>query len=411
MAINMIATQMMQRKGLYWHLLPTYNQGRKIVWNGFTKDGRRFLDHIPEGIRKRKNDTDMLIETTFGSIYQVVGTDDVDKLVGTNPIGCVFSEYALHDPAAWDYIRPILAENDGWAFFIYTARGRNHGYDLIEMAKKNKKWFSSVLIAGDNGTKRPDGSPVISDEIIQEEREANMPEETIQQEFYCSFDAPVVGAYYGKQMMRLQEEERICTVPHDPLLKVHTAWDLGIRDSMAIGFYQEYGFEQRCIDYYEMSGEGAAHYAKVLNSGHRREYDYGIHYAPHDIEVREIGTGKSRRETFKEHGIKFKVVKKHDVDDGIEAVRNMLPFFYFSDRSRALEEGGGPMRLVECLRQYRKEYDEKKKCYLNNPFHDWTSHGCDQLRIYCMGKKKRKKSPKDKLPKSVGMNYDPLARR
>lgn len=395
-AINLIAAMSTRRKGLYWHLLPTYKQGRQIVWNGYTKEGRPFLDHFPKGLIKSMNGTEMTVKLKTGSTYQVVGTDDADKLVGTNPIGVVFSEYSLQDPKAWDIIRPILAENEGWALFIYTARGRNHGYDMREMARRNPKWFYSELIAGSGigATKRPDGTPVISDDVIEDERLAGMPEELIKQEFYCSFDAPVVGAYYGNQMMRMLEESRITRVPWEPKLPVHTAWDLGMGDSTAIWFIQLYGMEYRIIDYYENSGEGLAHYAKHLD---KKDYVYGRHYAPHDIEVREMGTGKARIDVAKSLGIRFRVVKQHDPEDGIEAVRNFLPAVWMDcDKCQ---------RGIEALRQYRKEYDEKNKSWSTKPVHDWTSHGADALRTFVMGFKQSHQGKKKKHQQTAESEY------
>lgn len=395
LAINLIACKAYERVGTYWHMLPTYRQGRAIVWNGFTRDGRRFLDHFPKDLIESENQTEMRVTFKNGSLYQVVGTDNVNSLVGTNPVGVVFSEYSLHDPAAWDYIRPILAENGGWALFIFTARGKNHGYSLIEMAKKNPRWFSEVLVAGNNGTKRPDGTPVISDEIIEEERKAGMPEPMIQQEFYCSFEAPFVGAYYGNQMTFLDKENRLVNVPHDPKLPVDTAWDIGVGDATAIWFIQSYGMETRLIDYYETSGEGLPHFKKLLKgqvTGYERmdQYHYGTFYAPHDIEVREFQSGKSRIEAAKEMGIKFKTVMKHEVEDGIEALRSLLPQCWI-DKEHC-ERG------IEALRQYRKEWDEKNKVFRDHPLHDWTSHPADALRIYAMGKRARPKYDKSKRP-------------
>lgn len=401
LAINLCCTMMMERPGLYWHLLPTYNQGRKIVWNGFTREGRSFLDYFPKSLIKSKNDTDMRIKMKTGSIYQVVGTDDPDRLVGTNPIGCVFSEYSLQDPKAWDIIRPILAENDGFALFIYTARGKNHGYDMVRMAEKNPKWFCEVLVAGDKGTKREDGTPVLSDEIIEDERAAGMPEELIKQEFYCSFEAPIVGAYYGKQMMIAADSGRITKVPWEPRLKVHTAWDLGIGDSTAIWFVQQHAFENRIIDYYENSGEGLSHYAKIMNEGRRGEYVYGRHYAPHDIEVRELGTGKSRKQTARELGIRFVTVKKHNISDGIDAVRNLLSSCWFDDNNCT--------RGIEALRQYRKDWDDQKKCYGDRPLHDWTSHPADAFRTLAAGLKKNVGDSRRSRQETADSNYDILA--
>ena len=391
--INLISTKIPERVGIYWHLLPTYKQGRAIVWNGATRDGRAFLDHFHPDLVQAKNSTEMRMTFFNGAHYQVVGTDNVNSLVGTNPIGCVFSEYSLQDPAAWDYLRPILLENGGWALFIYTARGRNHGHALLKMAQGNKKWFSEVLVAGDDGTRRPDGRPVFPSEAIDEERATGMPEEMIQQEYFCSFDAPFVGAYYGAQMMRAERDGRLVE-EHlwEPRLPVDTAWDLGVNDTMVVWFIQQHMNEVRVIDHYEHSGEGLAHYARVLRGqqeGNERmgEYIYGKHYAPWDIQIRELGTGKSRMQAARELGIKFQVCKQHSVEDGIEAVRSLLPLCWFSTRNS--------MRGIEALRQYRKGYDEKNKCFKNTPLHDWTSNSADAFRTFAMAKKERRAGSRD----------------
>jgi phage terminase large subunit len=404
-AINLIQTKMVERIGTYWHMLPTYKQGRSIVWNGFTRDGRAFLDHFHPSLVTGKNSTEMRITLNNGSNYQVVGTDDINSLVGTNPIGVVFSEYSLHDPGAWDYIRPILAENGGWAIFIYTARGRNHGFNLLDMAKSNKKWFSQVLTAGNKGTKRDDGTPVISDEIIQDERNAGMPEEMIQQEFYCSFEAPCVGAYFGSAMLLAEKQGRILDdIPYDPRVPVDTFWDLGVNDTTAIWFVQRVGGEERIIDFYETNGEGLPHYAKVLagqEAGeHRAEYFYGKHYGPWDLEVRELGTGKSRLETAKSLGIKFKIVRKHEVEDGIEAVRSILSRCWFS-RKRC-------MRGIEALRQYRKDYDEKNKVFRSTPLHDWSSNPADAFRYFAWSRKENLSNSRTERPEKAIDEHDYL---
>ena len=370
-ALNLTVTAAFTRPGLYWHLLPTYNQGRKIVWDGISKDGRKFMDAWPKEAIRGINNTDMKLELENNSIWQVVGTDNVDRLVGSNPVGCVFSEYSLQDPLAWDYIRPILAENGGWALFIYTPRGRNHGYELFEMAKRNPRWFAQQLTVDD--------THAISLDAIEEERDAGMPEEMVQQEFYCSFDAALVGAYYGHQMEKALKEERITKVPYEPRLEVNTAWDLGMGDSTAVWFYQVSGFEIRIIDYYEASGEGMAHYAKVLAG---KEYLYGKHYAPHDIEVRDFSVGKSRRDVAAALGIKFIVVPKLSVADGIEAVRNILNKCWFdADRCN---------RGIEALRQYKKSWNEKTRSYSSTPDHDWTSHAADAFRYLAVSMKEKR---------------------
>ncbi len=390
-SINWCARSMMHRPGVYWHLFPTYNQGRKIAWDGFTKAGRPFMDHFPKELVSAKNNTEMKLTLKTGGVYQVVGTDDPDRLVGANPVGCILSEYSLQDPRAWDMIRPILAENEGWAVFIYTARGKNHGHKMLEMAKKNPRWFAEVLTVND--------TKAITKEAVDQEREDGMPEELIQQEFYCSFDAPTVGAYYGKEMAAALLEQRITSVPWEPRLPVHTAWDIGIADSMAIWFYQEYGMETRVIDYYEQSGEGLPHYAKFLEG---KPYAYGTHTGPWDLAVRELGTGKSRLEVAKDLGLKFNVLKQSEANDRIELVRNLLPMCWFDEKK--CERG------IEALRQYHKEWDEVNKCWKNNPLHDWTSHGADGFGHLAMGKKKRPKK-NDKPPQEKADNdYDPMSR-
>jgi len=388
LSINWCATAALQRKGLYWHLLPTYNQGRKIVWDGMTRDGRSFLEHFPKPLWANVNNTDMRLELKNGSIYQVVGTDNVDRLVGSNPVGVVFSEYSLQDPRAWDLVRPILAENGGWAMFIYTARGRNHGYDMFNMAGRNERWFCERLSVDDTA--------VLSGDAIEEEREAGMPEELIQQEFYCSFDAPLTGSYYGSLMAKALAEERITKVPYEPRLEVNTAWDLGMGDNTSIIFYQQFHTEIRIIDYYENQGEGIPHYINYLRE---KDYLYGYHIAPHDIKVREMGTGKSRWEVARDLGLTFRICPNVQIDDGIEAARTVIPRCYFDEKRCSL--------LIEALRQYRKDYDEKNKVYKTRPLHDWSSHAADAFRYLALGTRDKVKT-RQELPTHAEDNYSIL---
>jgi hypothetical protein len=359
--INLITKEALKRVGVYYYLFPTYKQGRKIIWQGIDKAGMKFTDHIPEEIRKRTNDQEMMIELKNGSIIQIIGTDDIDRIIGTNPVGCVFSEYSLQNPKAWDLLRPILAENEGWAVFNYTPRGKNHGYELYEMAKNNPKWFAQILTVDD--------TKAISQEAIEEERLAGMDEDLIQQEFYCSFEAAIQGAYYAKQINKANEDGRITNVPYVENIPVYTVWDLGVGDSTAIWFVQLVNQEIRIIDYYEAQGEGLPYYAKVLDE---KGYKYGGHYAPHDIQVREMGSGLSRLETARSLGINFQVVKNISIDDGINAARTIFNRCWF-DKEKT-KQG------VNCLVNYHKEYDEKRKEYKNIPYHDWSSHGADAFR-------------------------------
>lgn len=360
--VNLVAKKMLERVGTYYYFFPTYTQGKKILWLGMDRDGFRFIDHFPKPLLASKpNDTELKIEYKNGSIFQIIGTDNIDSIVGTNPVGCIFSEYALQNPKAWDFIRPILAENGGWAVFNYTPRGKNHGYDLYEMASRNPNWFVQKLTVDDTG--------IISPEVIEEERQSGMSEEMIQQEYYCSFTAAIMGAYYWKEYDEAEKAGRFTNVPYEPTALVHTVWDLGIRDSMSIGFYQAVGLERRMIDYMEFIGKGLPEAIKLVKE---KPYTYGKHFAPHDISVRELGTGKSRLEVSKELGINFEIVPNLPVQDGIEAGRRFFQKLWV-DKEKCKD-------WLRAIPQYTKEYDEDRKIFKDKPLHDWTSHPADEHR-------------------------------
>lgn len=361
---------MCERVGAYYYFFPTYSQGEKILWRGADKSGFRFMDHFPAQLVSKKNDTKLLVELKNGSIFQIIGTDNIDSVVGTNPIGCVFSEYALQNPLAWDYIRPILAENGGWAIFNFTPRGKNHGYDLYESALNNPKWFVQKLTVDDTN--------VISKEVLEEEKkeiiEKNGDDALFYQEYYCSFTAGVMGAYYYKQYETAEKAGRFTNVPHDPALKVYTVWDLGIRDSMAIGFFQGTGQERRMIDYVEMTGKGLPEFAKILSE---KPYVYGGHFMPHDAEVRELGTGKSRKEVAESLGITpITIVPNLPIQDGIDAARRAFAKLWVDKEKCKF--------FLKAIPQYTKEYDEEKKVFKDKPNHDWTSHAADMFRYFSL---------------------------
>lgn len=360
--VNIIAREMIKHVGIYYYFFPTYSQGKKALWDGIGKDGMRYIEHFPKELLEGKpNDTEMKIRYKNGSIFQVIGTDDIDKIVGTNPRGCVFSEYSLQNPKAWEYIRPILRENGGWAIFNYTPRGKNHGFTLYNMAVNNPQWFVSKLTVDD--------THVLSEKDIQEERDAGMAEDLVQQEFYCSFTAAIQGAYYWKQYDEAEKRGRFSNVEYDPAVPVHTVWDLGVGDAMSIGFFQIVGTEVHMIDYHEKSGEGLPYFIEFLQ---KKKYIYGKHFAPHDINAREMTTGKSRLETAKTLGIDFEVVPQIGVQNGIDAGRLLFPRLWV-DKDKCKD-------WLELIPQYTKEYDEENKCFKNNPLHDWTSHGADMFR-------------------------------
>ena len=373
-AWNLTIKKAHERIGIYYYLLPTYSQAKKIIWDGITKDGQKFIEYIPKELVESKHETELKIKLKCGSIIQLVGTDNYDSIMGTNPVGCVFSEYSLQNPKAWDFIRPILAENGGWAIFIYTPRGKNHGWDMSEMARTNDDWYYSKLTVRDTGA--------ISDDAVEEERRAGMPEEIVLQEFYCSFDAGLHGSYYTKQMRKAEDEGRITNVAHEANLPVDTWWDLGMGDSTAIWFTQNIGNEIHFIDYEEAEGEGLAFYANMLKE---KPYTYGVHHMPHDADVRELGTGKSRREIAESLGLRpIRIVEKLPIDDGINAVRILFNRFWFDEVN--CRQG------INALKNYQKEWDEKRQMFKARPFHNWASHAADAMRYMAVGWKPRVKA-------------------
>lgn len=371
--LNYMISQMVQRVGTYYYFLPTYAQGKKILWDGIDGTGMRFMDHFPPELVKSRHETELKVELATGSVFQIIGTDNYNSIMGTNPVGCVFSEYSLQDPKAWQFIQPILLENNGWAVFPYTPRGKNHGFKLYESVRDEDDWFVQKLTVRD--TKREDGTPLVTEKQLDAIRREGTEEEIIQQEFYCAFTAGLSGAFFAKLMEMARNDGRVTRVPWEPKLEVGTAWDLGIGDATAIWFYQLAGREVRLIDYYENSGEGLTHYAAMMRT---KPYVYmNRQIAPHDIEVRELISGRTRRDMARELGVNFRTIPKLKLEEYVEAARNLIPRCYF-DASKC-ERG------IDGLMTYRKRYDEKLQLYTAEPVHDWSSHPADAFKILAVG--------------------------
>jgi len=387
--MNLSAWMSQQRVGLYWMVYPFLNQGRRIAWTGMTKEGQKFLDAFPKELRQTQSNAEMRIELKNGSVFQVMGADQPDKFVGANPVGVVFSEWALMDPYVWDLTLPILIENGGWAVFIFTPRGENHGYDKLLEAQEDKEWFWSKLTAAD--------CKVLDKKDLEKARKQFKDEALFQQEMFTNFSVPLQGAYYETQMKTLRKRKQFTKVLWEPKLPVHTAWDLGIDDETSIWFYQTFRNEVRLIDFYTNSGEGLLHYVKLLRS---KEYLYGKHYFPHDVEVRELTSGKTRREALREMGVKAIPVKKISIEDGIEAVRNLLPRCWFD----AVNCKHG----INALQSYRKEKDDLKKTYKNKPLHDWSSHPADAFRTLAVSHRDERREYDDRQ-RTANVKYDIFA--
>jgi phage terminase large subunit len=381
---NKLIEKAVRRKGNYFYIFPEYNQGKKALWTNIDKDGFRTIDHAPKDIVRRTNNTEMLIELVNGSTIQIVGASSIDRVVGSNPAGVVFSEYSLIDPMVWGYVLPILAENKGFAWFNFTPRGANHAKRLLEQARDNPDWYAQHLNAEDCGVFSSQELVKIRDEYFELYGDYHL----FEQEFMTSFDAPVMGAYYATHIKRAKDENRITSVPYDSAVPVHTAWDLGIGDATAIWFYQTIGKEIHIIDYYENNGEGLAHYGNILNG---KGYAYGRHYFPHDGKAKELGTGKTRQEVARQYGINAQILPMQSVEDGIEAVRNLIGKCWFDEKR--CERG------LDALTNYSKDFDEERKIYRNRPRHDWSSHGSDAFRYLAMGYKENYDIPHRTRPK------------
>lgn len=365
-----------QKVGNYWHMLPMANQARRAIWEAVNPHtGKRRIDEaFPVALRETTREQEMMIRFKNGSTWQVVGSDNYDSLVGAPPVGVTFSEWALADPRAWAFIRPILLENDGWALFNYTPRGNNHGRTTYEAAEENDNWFAEKLSAKETDV-------FTSDQLRDERREyireygPELGKALFEQEYYCSFNAAVLGAFYALQMNEAEDEGRITKVPREGGALVHTAWDLGRTDHTSIWFFQVVGREIRVIDFYSSSGVDLDHYAEILGE---KGYRYGTHLLPHDVEVTDLSAKKSRKEILVGLGLSnIKVVPQMNVQDGIAAARSILPRCWF-DRKKC-EYG------ISALREYKAEWDEKLKTLRPAPLHNWASHPADAFRYLAMG--------------------------
>jgi hypothetical protein len=367
LALNRILySAMFEAVGTYWHIFPSYAQGAKSVWQETNSEGRKYIDYIPQELIAKKNEKELKITLKNGSIYQIVGSDNPDSLRGAGIKGAVFSEYAEQDPRAWGTIQPMLLENNGWAMFNFTPKGQNHAYELYKMAQKMPEvWHSEIKTAEETGVFTSEQLEQVKAEILSEGKTLDF----FNQEFLCSFNNPIEGAYYSKIIDDLDKQGRIGNFPHNPALPVFTFWDLGVGDATTIWFAQFVGNEIRIIDYIEDNNRGLDSYIKEVKD---KTYIYEQHYAPHDIQIREFTNGKSRLETAYELGLRFMIAPKLSIDDGINAVRSILPKCFFNEATTR--------RGLLTLKNYKKEFDNKNNTFKLQPKHDWASHGADAFR-------------------------------
>ena len=357
------------------YLAPFYAQAKDIAWNYL----RAYTIAIPE---VQFNETELRVDLPNGGRIRLYGSDNYDRMRGIYLDGVILDEPAQMDPRAWtEVIRPALSDRQGWATFIGTPQGHNSFYEIWDNARSSPDWYALMLKASDTG--------LLPAAELADAR-GQMSADEYLQEYECSFDAAIKGAYYATEIARMTSEGRITHVPYDRYAPVLTGWDLGYTDSTAIWFAQPVGNELHLIDYYEADSKPLAHYTDILRTK-QREWGEGFrwedHYFPHDVQAHELTVGKSRVQTLRDLGIDPYVVPQHNINDGINAVRRIFDRFWIDGEKCA--------RGIEALRLYAREYDEKTKMFRDRPQHAWPSHGADALRTFASGWPGNSARPKD----------------
>ena len=364
------------------YMATTYRQAKNVAWDYI----KQYAGKIP-GVRF--HETELRCDLPTGARISLLGAENPDSLRGIYLDGCVRDEVAdMPENVFPEVLRPALSDRKGFCIFLGTPKGHNAFYEKYEEAVANDDWLAAVYKASETG---------ILDQEELDAAKVMMSSDQYAQEFECSWNANVPGAVYGKELEEAQADGRITNVPYNPASKVNTFWDLGVGDSTSIWFTQNIGRAVHVIDYYEARGEGLPHYCKVLSS---KNYLYGEHNAPHDIEVRELGTGKSRREIAWDLGLNFRVVPKLPIEDGIHAAQMLIPRLYF-DREKC-KYG------LECLRQYHRAYNERTRSFRATPVHDYSSHAADAFRYLAVGLREEGRGVTAPQRQAV-MDYDPFA--
>lgn len=378
---------------IYAYIAPTYGQAERIAWDalkGYTKN-------IPGVVYNETKLTCTIPRPWKGDKVKILllGAENPDSIRGMHLNGCVLDEYAQMNPIVWgEIVRPALSNRRGWAVFIGTPKGQNQFYEIYQTALKNASgdWWCAVFKASMTKVLPPE-------EIAS--MQAEMDDNQYEQELECSFTAALTGAYWGRQMGDADNAGRICKVPHDPALQVETFWDLGIGDSTAIFFVQQFRFEVRLIDYYESNGEGLEHYALKLKEGHRAQYDYSEHHWPHDGNSRDLITGQERSAVMRVlvKPARLTVHPKYNVDDTINAGRRLLVRCWFD---RTMVDRG-----IDALKNFQKKWDAKNKIWLDTYLHNWASHGASAFRLMAMALRPGgDRGSNKKLPRSSESDYD-----
>ena len=346
-----------QQAPRYAYIAPTYSQAKRVAWD--------YLTHFVRPLNATANIAELRVDFLDRRI-QLYGSDNPDSLRGQYFDGVVLDEIGDQNPKIWnEIIRPALADRKGWCLFIGTPKGNNHFKELFDRASKEPGWSALQFKVSE--------TQIIDEQELLDARK-EMGDDKYNQEFECSFNAAVEGSYYGKLINDLEEKGRMCEITRDDLCQTYVAWDLGMGDSTALWVAQNAGQETRLLDYVENHGQGLDWYVNWLKDNH---WETAEQLLPHDVEVRELGTGKSRLEVLREAGLNVKVLPRLSVDDGIQSVRRLLPRCWFN--MPKVKQG------LDCVRNYRREYDEKRNVFYDKPLHDWASHGSDAFRYLALG--------------------------
>ncbi len=399
MALRYASVAMAERPGTYWHMLPEANQARKAIWEAINPhSGKRRIDEaFPRELRKATRENEMFIRF-MESTWQVVGSDNFNSLVGSPPIGIVYSEWPLANPSAAAYLRPILAENNGWELFIYTPRGRNHGLTTYERARKDKKAFAELLTV--------DETKHISLEILAEEREWYISEygredgeAFYRQEFYCDFNAPLVGAILGRYVERAERDKRISDdVKFDPEgAPIEVSSDIGFRDTASWWFWQPKLGGYSLVDYDADRGLDADDWVDRI---HAKGYPIGHIWLPKDAKAKTFQSKRSAMERFL-HAFGSSVIRVVPADsivNRINAARRIIGRCEFAHTACA--EG------LDGLRGWCYEWDDELKVYGKDPKHDHNSHPGDAFSYgaQVMEQAEAKEPKKEDFPSGYTLN-------
>ena len=393
--LNRTAVAAFERPATYWTALPEYAQARKALWNAVDPHtGKRRIDQaFPQELRESTNEQEMFIRFVNGSTWQLVGSDRYDSLVGAGVAGVTFSEFALANPSAWGYIRPMLEENNGWAAFITTPRGNNHAKSMYDLAKTDSRWFAEVLSVNDTGalTAQQQADALAEYQAVYG---IDFGRAMFEQEYLCSFSGAMVGAYWGAEVNKAEREGRICSVEIDPEHPVHTAWDLGKAVNNPIWCFQVIAGRPVIVDFYQPESDDLADWVNWLDDkGYK-----GTDFVPHDIIATEWGSKRTRLEILQSMGRKPKRLPMVSVADGLQAGRVTINAATFADTPRV--QAG-----LDGLKLYRREWSDELKTFREHPVKDFAEHIGSAFRYLSLAWKDVA-PPAEKKPKPQELTYE-----